>query len=1351
MADDIKSQEIIIDDPTGIGLKNIENDLINEKLNPVENEISSLGGIAKPTTSVKENIEIKEISNIEEKEVNKDPDLVNPAEMKEIKKRLELFVEPSQQDNSSITESQQSDRETQESLIEECNQSTAQLNSDDLLKPRVSDDAELVKQRELMENLETCDSQESTKLIIDETSIEEENKYNKSDQQETDMVVDEQAQMLCEQNVKSADNTKSAENVDDLAKLAELKSETNKLMSEVDDEKDEDVLHVEGPAVPIIEIDDDDEPAEKPPSDVSIQEKQANAQTDTVNSVVEQQQAVENQDITMKDVAAEIIPNIDAKANESLLEKSAEKQFVEDVKDSTDNSESDDGSCEIFYNKECINYECPHNHKQYLQAPLWALSYFHVNKKKFKCQYVCVVCYDMSLDMYEEFCGLLNAKYPLLTKDIPTGRQEFVEIIDSSDEEDASEAAKIAEEHSKPSFSKNDFLLIEDELDKVIKNVLNKVEIQSQLTWSKSILTQRLKHLEVESSRIEKDMRTLQKKADKMHEALYQCPKIKLRQLQPLDLNSGLPFSGVDALEVQQIPPVGEVERSPIQINGTYYAVKNNAIARWVPCKVIEQIDSNIPSQKNAKQYKIKFLKSQYQMLKTVPAKHLAYYEPPAVRLPTGARVIAYFDASSLTRGKDKVTVQSAFYPGIIAEPLKPNNKFRYLIFYDDGYTQYVYHKDVRLVCQVSENVWEDVHPASRDFIQKYLTQYSINRPMVQTQKGQSMSTQSNGYWLHARVIDIDCSLVLMQFEGTRSHTEWIYRGSLRLGPVFKEYQKSLQKHTNVPVSRLPRRTEPFIRYTQDEESSAQQQTEKARAVARKSFGRPESITSSVQGQLSQTSSQMPVKHLNNSTIYVEDENKPKGKVVYYTAKRNLPPRKFVVHNCSPTCLIDITHNLSAYSPLSKPLLSGWERFILRQKIKKAIAYRAPCGKILRNMKELRNYLRLTKNILNVDNFDFSHETNCLAEYVIESAIVQKRDISGGQEKMAIPLVNYYDNTLPPECKYSAKVIPTEGVHINTDKDFLVGCDCDDDCSDKARCSCWQLTLAGAKYGNPNTPSNQVGYQYKRLLEHVATGIYECNARCKCKSNCLNRVVQHSLQMKLQVFKTSNRGWGLRCINDIPCGSFVCIYAGHLLTEAKANEGGLDAGDEYFAELDYIEVAEQIKEGYESEVEPPEAEDEDPYNPEQEDDDEFTPSKSYMSRSKAKMKNARSNSQHSEEEFQERQVISFNPNADINEDSGRESSIRKLFGKDEACYVMDAKITGNLGRYFNHSCSPNLFVQNVFVDTHDLRFPWVAFFASCHIRAGTELTWNYNYEVGVVPGKVLYCQCGAPNCRLRLL
>lgn len=111
-----------------------------------------------------------------------------------------------------------------------------------------------------------------------------------------------------------------------------------------------------------------------------------------------------------------------------------------------------------------------------------------------------------------------------------------------------------------------------------------------------------------------------------------------------------------------------------------------------------------------------------------------------------------------------------------------------------------------------------------------------------------------------------------------------------------------------------------------------------------------------------------------------------------------------------------------------------------------------------------------------------------------------------------------------------------------------------------------------------------VGYTYRRLLEPVSTGIYECNSRCKCSQTCLNRVVQNPLQLKLQVFKTSNRGWGIRCLNDIPQGAFICIYAGSLLTEQRANEGGMNDGDEYLAELDYIEIVEKMKEDYEEEA-----------------------------------------------------------------------------------------------------------------------------------------------------------------------
>lgn len=45
----------------------------------------------------------------------------------------------------------------------------------------------------------------------------------------------------------------------------------------------------------------------------------------------------------------------------------------------------------------------------------------------------------------------------------------------------------------------------------------------------------------------------------------------------------------------------------------------------------------------------------------------------------------------------------------------------------------------------------------------------------------------------------------------------------------------------------------------------------------------------------------------------------------------------------------------------------------------------------------------------------------------------------------------------------------------------------------------------------------------------------------------------------------------------------LCFCFGFLLAQG-ANEGGKNYGDEYLAELDYVEVVEGIKEGYESDV-----------------------------------------------------------------------------------------------------------------------------------------------------------------------
>jgi histone-lysine N-methyltransferase SETDB1 len=68
----------------------------------------------------------------------------------------------------------------------------------------------------------------------------------------------------------------------------------------------------------------------------------------------------------------------------------------------------------------------------------------------------------------------------------------------------------------------------------------------------------------------------------------------------------------------------------------------------------------------------------------------------------------------------------------------------RYLVFFDDGYAQYVTHEKILLVCESSRNVWEDIHPDSREFIRKYLEQYP-ERPMVKLQQGQIVKTEWNG------------------------------------------------------------------------------------------------------------------------------------------------------------------------------------------------------------------------------------------------------------------------------------------------------------------------------------------------------------------------------------------------------------------------------------------------------------------------------------------------------------------------------------------------------------------------------------------------------------------------------
>ncbi|ROT61434.1 putative histone-lysine N-methyltransferase eggless [Penaeus vannamei] len=512
-----------------------------------------------------------------------------------------------------------------------------------------------------------------------------------------------------------------------------------------------------------------------------------------------------------------------------------------------------------------------------------------------------------------------------------------------------------------------------------------------------------------------------------------------------------------------------------------------------------------------------------------------------------------------------------------------------------------------------------------------------------------------------------------------------------------------------------------------------------------------------------------------------------------FTKKHTLHEKtiKFMRHICSNKCLGPKGDNMTDHkglSPLLYPMMFGWYRHIVKQRRRtmgrNEVYYVAPCGRRLRSVEEVFRYLLDTESNLEIDCFSFELAVDTSHEWEPFKKIVNIDDVSLGEENVQISCVNSLDETAPQTLVYSNVRLPTEHVPLNLDPEFLVCCDCIDDCQDKSKCPCWQLTIQGTRIldrsENPNT-----GYHYRRLSEQVQSGIYECNSRCKCSNMCLNRVVQHPLRLKLQLFKTARRGWGVRTLHDIPRGGFICVYVGKMLNETIANEEGkmIVGGDDYYAELDYIEVMENAKEGYEEEVENIEEEnsklsvegsaiagsdstDSDGFYSENEvddtkDDRDFS-HPTYMKKvgltkreksARLQERSSRNNFLKKGKDEKQRRPQTFAPSQLLATPPKQRAnkSVREYFGKDEAVYIMDAKHTGNIGRFLNHSCEPNVFVQNVFVDTHDLRFPWVAFFAISNIRAGTELTWDYSYEVGSVPGKTKYCYCGARKCRGRLL
>ncbi|NXU50903.1 SETMR methyltransferase, partial [Turnix velox] len=188
--------------------------------------------------------------------------------------------------------------------------------------------------------------------------------------------------------------------------------------------------------------------------------------------------------------------------------------------------------------------------------------------------------------------------------------------------------------------------------------------------------------------------------------------------------------------------------------------------------------------------------------------------------------------------------------------------------------------------------------------------------------------------------------------------------------------------------------------------------------------------------------------------------------------------------------------------------------------------------------------------------------------------------------------------------------------------------------------------------------------------EEYSKPVFECNSMCQCGESCPNRVVQRGLQLRLEVFKTEKKGWGVRTLEPVAKGRFVCEYAGEVLgfDEAKRRIQAQTSKDSNYI----IAVREHLHGG----------------------------------------------------------------------------GIMETF--------VDPTSMGNVGRFLNHSCEPNLFMVPVRVDS---MVPRLALFAATDISAGEELSYDYSgrFHNSPIPHneqKSLEednrlrkpCYCGASSC-----
>ncbi|KAF8088537.1 hypothetical protein N665_0538s0032 [Sinapis alba] len=149
-------------------------------------------------------------------------------------------------------------------------------------------------------------------------------------------------------------------------------------------------------------------------------------------------------------------------------------------------------------------------------------------------------------------------------------------------------------------------------------------------------------------------------------------------------------------------------------------------------------------------------------------------------------------------------------------------------------------------------------------------------------------------------------------------------------------------------------------------------------------------------------------------------------------------------------------------------------------------------------------------------------------------------DISNRKENAPVFLFNDIDEDQEPlYYEYLTRTSFPRGILFQQSDNTTSGCNCISGCSSGCHCE--------MKNGG------EFAYDYNGNLIRLRPLIHECGPACNCPPTCRNRVTQKGLRNRLEVFRSVETGWGVRCLDILHAGSFICEYVGVALTREQAN------------------------------------------------------------------------------------------------------------------------------------------------------------------------------------------------------